>query len=677
MKRLASLLRVSPHFPWLAAVLVALAHVVFAITATTEKSVAFDEVAHIVGGQTYWRHHDFRIQPENGNLPQRLAALPMLLTPWRLPPDDDPSWSRSDIWRLAKRAFYELGNDTDFAVLLARCGLSLHAFGLVLLVFGWSRRAFGLAGGITSLVLCACSPTLLAHGPLATSDVAIAFWMLAATGAYWRFLHAPDWASGALAALCLGCAAVAKFSAPLLAPVWVALWLARAFQTAPIMLGATAWPRSAARATTLFALTLALVVGALGIVWTFYGWRATAFGSSLPAGDYMYSWTEVLRRLGGKAPVFAWLRAVHVLPDAYAYGLANVVAHAQARGAFLNGEVSTTGWVSFFPYAFLVKTPLPLLGALLLALGGGIHALLTRTRSLAAPASATWSLAPLVVLLAVYWTASLTSQLNIGHRHLLPIYPPLFIVAGAAGKLLWQRRTTGRVLLAALLATSIATAMAIRPHYLAYFNLFAGGPAHGYRHLVESSLDWGQDLPGAASWLRQHQRPGEAVHLAYFGMGNPTYEGLAVRRLPWLPVQEIPQPSQLQPGLFMISATMLQQSYSDHGGAWTIGYERLYQALRGLELVAKQWEQDTPDRAARERAYYTDAESIRTWSLYEDLRFARLCHYLRAREPDAHIGYSILVFRVSTRQLASALDGSLSDLANLIESAHAQSLAHD
>src|SRR5439155_13724202 len=122
--------------------------------------------------------------------------------------------------------------------------------------------------------------------------------------------------------------------------------------------------------------------------------------------------------------------------------------------------------------------------------------------------------APLLVLLGVYWAAALVSHLNIGHRHLLPIYPPLFILAGGALPRL-------RVPLAAL---AVAEGLLAWPHYLAYFNPIAGGARNGYRHLVDSSLDWGQDLPG----LQRHH----PAYLAYFGTGSPRYYGIVASLLP-------------------------------------------------------------------------------------------------------------------------------------------------
>ena len=121
-------------------------------------------------------------------------------------------------------------------------------------------------------------------------------------------------------------------------------------------------------------------------------------------------------------------------------------------------------------------------------------------------------------LLGVYWVTVMLGHLNIGHRHLLPTYPPLFVLAGAAAYWLEGWREAGRanrsaagtlpgritgVVLCALVALLAGQMLCFFPNYLAYFNAIAGGPAHAYRHLVDSSLDWGQELPGRRTYLER------------------------------------------------------------------------------------------------------------------------------------------------------------------------------
>jgi hypothetical protein len=133
-----------------------------------------------------------------------------------------------------------------------------------------------------------------------------------------------------------------------------------------------------------------------------------------------------------------------VLPDAFLYGFTFVVQFAKQRGAFLNGDYSVTGWPQFFPYAFLVKTTLPFLLLLAVGIFAGVRA---GWKNISAQLRS-WT--PLLALFGVYWLTSITSHLNIGHRHILPTYPVLFIAAGAFGAWLDLRRPLAALLVGAL-----------------------------------------------------------------------------------------------------------------------------------------------------------------------------------------------------------------------------------
>ena len=127
--------------------------------------------------------------------------------------------------------------------------------------------------------------------------------------------------------------------------------------------------------------------------------------------------------------------------------------------------------------------------------------------------------------------------------------------------------------------------MVIRPHYLAYFNVLAGGPESGYRHLVDSSLDWGQDLPGLKRWLEAaegHSAAPAAVYLSYFGSGNPAVYGIDARQIySYQDWRAAPPLYELTGGIYCVSATMLQSLYTRAPGPWAAPYERAYQVARG------------------------------------------------------------------------------------------------
>jgi hypothetical protein len=640
-------------------VLLTALHAVLAVTATANKSVTADEIAHLTAGHAYNTRGDFRLHPENGNLPQRVAALPFAIAGDPLPSTDRADWQKSDLWRFGHAFLYESGLPVEQRLFAARALMALTGAATALLCFLWSRSLFGNAGGLLSLCLAVFCPTLLAHGPLATSDVTMAFLFLASVGAWWRHLRHPGLTGAWLSALTCGLAFLAKFSAVLLVPMLGLLgaaWLA-----GEIRRGAG---KSGARRLTVSVLGHVAVAWVL--IWAAYGLRFSAFAAPAAGARFSHDWEWLMVGLGWKADLLAALREWRLLPEAWTHGLAFVLQFARARGAFMSGEYSVTGWVSFFPWAFLIKTPLPLL--LLVAATGAIA--LRRALN----GGRQWGLrqlgrlAPLMALAVVYGAASLASNLNIGHRHLLPVYPVLFILTGA---LVPAARAAGKyamLILLALLAWHAAESWRVRPHYLAYFNQIVGGPTNGWRHLVDSSLDWGQDLPGLRAWLYANAR-GENVSLSYFGTGDPTHEGIRATALPTLPeVGATRRWHRLEPGIYAVSATMLQQVYSRHRGPWTAEFEAEFQRLRELEPDFLAFQND-PARRGELVATVPPEKWRAGWTTYESLRFARLCHYLRLKPPVAMIGYSILVFRLNAAELAAVIDGDIRAWQRALESA--------
>lgn len=216
-------------------------------------------------------------------------------------------------------------------------------------------------------------------------------------------------------------------------------------------------------------------------------------------------------------------------------------------------------------------------------------------------------------------------------------------------------------LVVALLAWHVAQAVLISPNFLAYFNRIAGGPEEGYRHLVDSSLDWGQDLPALKEWLDREGLEGPnhpPVYFSYFGSARPDHYKINAEPLPGFPERWTPRfPPPLAGGVYCISATMLQAVYVlEAPGAWTPAYEKRYQdALYNLRL----FDSTGSDPAARAALLKQtgDALWLKMFRVFEQLRFARLAAYLRTREPDANVGYSILIYRLSDADVASAVAG--------------------
>lgn len=652
---------------WIAAIaVVALLAVHFALGVGSKlaQSTTSDELVHLTGGFTYWRFHDFRLHPENGVLPQRWAALPTYLQGAKFPNLDQPYWTTSDVWVLGHEFFYETGEDHFPRLMAGRAMIALFSVGTGLIVFFWSRALFGTIGGLFSLTLFAFSPIFLAHGALATSDACMTFFFLACLGLWWRQLHDRRVRTMAASAVVFGLACVAKFSAVLLLPMMALLaagWWASEPRT-----GAT-------RRERLYALvgsTALHVAVAVFVIWAFYGFRYTAFSPAVPAASqFIRKWELIEQAIGVQGKFVHWLASWHALPEAFLYGYAYVIESAQSRAAFLNGDYSLTGWPTFFPWTFLLKTTLPVL------IGCTAVTLIVLRRWLrdrTAVVPDLYRVLPLATLFFVYWAFSVTTHLNIGQRHILPTYPVIFIAAGVLAIAARQWRMPLLLLAAALSVWQAIEAVRIAPYYLAYFNPIGGGPRNGYRHLVDSSLDWGQDLPGLKAWLDANTTPATPVYLSYFGTGEPDYYHIRAQRLVMVNGFKLPQPFvRTGPGVYCISNTALMHVYSTVRGPWSLSREKVYQALRVSEPALADYDAH-PERRAEWEKTIPRADWERMRQEYEDLRFARLCYYLRARDPDAQIGYSINVYRLSEAEITAAVGSDFSALRTAVERAIAQ-----
>jgi len=634
---------------------------VYALAAASsirQKSITFDELAHLTGGFSSWTTRDYRLFPQNGQFAQRWAALPLVVFGFRFPTLDGPAWWSSDVEAVGHRFLYAIGNDHEALVWRAR--LMMIPLGMLLgwLCYAWSARLFGVSAGLVALVVFVFSPAMLAHGPLATSDLSAALLFTGALASLWRVLHRADPLRTAGSAVVMGLLFVTKMSALLMVPVAailvaIRIWEARPFVWSGRPRRVLSGRRRLLRAS--MAILLVHVVGVIIVIWASYGFRYATFRIAVPGRDHMFI-GETIDTLAEhdyvRIPI-RLARDLRLLPEPYLFGLAHVLNRSGRFIGFLNGQYSRNGWWFFFPYCWLVKTPLAVFGLLGLAAAWRY----TGRRRLSRTA---YRLTPLFVFLAVYAAATVSSSLNLGERHLLPAYPAAFILAGGAGCWLGRKHLVAASVAALLLLSLPIEALRIWPHYLAYFNRLAGGPSSGYRHLVDSSLDWGQDLPGLERWLAKEadRIPPLPVYLSYFGSGDPAHYRVAARQLysyqDWR--RERPLYA-LRGGIYCMSATMLQTVYTRAAGRWAAPYEAAYQQKR-IEI-----ERSSVDR--NDTLVPSDGETAawrRLASDFDELRLARLSAYLRRRAPDDQIGYSILIFRLDGREVQEALTGPPAEL---------------
>ena len=133
-------------------VLLLLAHFALSVTSAREKSATSDEYTNQAAGYAIWKWNDFRLDPENGNLSHRLAALPLLVRDVEFP-HGTPEWEAANLWQVAFEFFYQMGNPTEWMQVSGRMMVTLLSVAGGLLVFFWSQSLFGPAGGLVSLVL--------------------------------------------------------------------------------------------------------------------------------------------------------------------------------------------------------------------------------------------------------------------------------------------------------------------------------------------------------------------------------------------------------------------------------------------------------------------------------------------------------------------------------------------
>jgi hypothetical protein len=644
-----------------------LLYVLIAVSAASHKSPTFDEIQHLTLGYLYWAQPDSHLISEAGIFAQAWAALPLLADHLRAPKEMTAPWSDIGSWEESHRFFYALGNDPSAMLFQGRIMISLLGATLGGLIFLWSAKLFGALGGLVSLSLFIFCPNMLAHGALVTADMAGALGFFAATFSFWTLSHTVSWRNLLFSLLAVCCLTLAKMSAVLILPIFALVLTVRFFSRRPVefqlftekILGGRL-----ARAGIWSSLLLLHLIVVVGILWVAYDFRCASDQETVRLqilGSPNFSfWNGTDLR----AFILEQIQHSHLLPPAYLEGLSFTLQASDFRSAFLCGEYSEAGWWWFFPIAFLIKTPI---ASLLLFVSSFLALILwcrsphgREERRLADPRYLQlYDLSPLLILGGVYALVCLTSHLNVGLRHILPCYPVLFVLAGANTFWLTANRFLFKLILAGFLAGTMIESLLAWPNYLAFFNQLVGSSRNGYRYLVDSSLDWGQDLPDLQQWLVKNLAPanGTPVYLSYFGTGDPKFYGINALLLPSYPDLAPAQTFPLQGGIYCLSATMLQGVYSRFHPPWTSANETLYGQTR---TEVNRWNLTANDSASRDRLLQEHGSA--NWdtciSLYGELRLARLCVYLRHRIPDAEVNYSILIYHLSDTEVQQAIGGA-------------------
>lgn len=507
-----------------------------------------------------------------------------------------------DVFDFSIRFFYHTGNKLDRVLFWGRFPFAFLGALTGLLIFQFVRKYFGLLPSLVSFLTFAFIPEVLAHSQWAHADVASSLTIFLIAIVLFRALSQQSWKTDTTLGAVMGIASATKLTV-------LVVW--------PLIIVLLAVFHSGGFLRFLRRITILLTVFYIAIVIAYLP-DPRLLGHEFYRSDLVRLGIEWIEPALKNVP----------LPDTFLKGIVYTLLLGQ-RGqiAFFHGEVSTTGWWYYFPVAIFLKYPT----GLLLVAATGLIALWRG--ALPRAIKAVFTFLPLTILVA-----AMIQSVNIGVRSVLPVAPFLAVWCGAA-VWYWRSRIM-QALIGILLATSVASGILAFPDFLTYFNPLVGGTAAADKWLVDSNLDWGQDLPALAEELKR--RDVQVVRLSYFGMGRPSYYG--IKGL---------DPHVITTGWYAISRTYLS-------GWWPPGDPYAWlRSLRPVKLIGGSIALFYIDEEALSRSMKMDEESIEERmmkigleALYELNNYKKATEQFRKvleRNP-AHYG--------ATFQLAMALDRS-------------------
>jgi 4-amino-4-deoxy-L-arabinose transferase-like glycosyltransferase len=453
-------------------------------------SATFDEPAHTVAGYRYWQCGDFGINPEHPPLLKLLSTVSLNFRASLIEPKAECGARLTP-----KLEMFNLGgvflsdNGVDSVLIPARLLAALMSLVLAALMFLATREMFGRWEAIVALAILAFEPILIAHGSLVTTDMALMATAFGAVYALYRYLKNPTWARFLIVGLAFGLMLAAKHSAVIFVPVLLAVFIADAVFNRKF---GERLPKLIFRRVAAFAGFF--LIGFV-LLWSFYGFRYYALPNAtqptVSVDEYIKANGRPEAIESSFAAVVRAINKLHVFPESYTLGLADIAA-TNSRNTWIYGHNYATGQWFYFPLAFAVKSSVALL--LLLPFGFVFTFFEKEKRR-----EMLFILAPPLAFFAF----SLTSKMNIGVRHILPVYAFL-IVAAAVGAIWMSRRFYYfRYFLIALLIFHAVTAFRTAPNYIAFANDFFGGTNSTYLIFRESNVDWGQNYKLVNEYLQR------------------------------------------------------------------------------------------------------------------------------------------------------------------------------
>lgn len=522
-----------------------------------------DEPASLAPGIEWIQNGTYLIDPIHPPLARVAAAV-------------GPYWSgirltgQGNVWEQGTEIFNE-NNQYLRELSLARAGVLPFFLIATFLVWYWSRARYGEIPALLAVLLFTTTPVVLGHAGQATTDIAITATLTGTLLAGIYFLERQTYARVALLGMAVGLAVLSKFSSLVFLPACAAGLLAWRFLLQKRLLQKKNRTEIAA-AGEHFRWGRGLSLALLALCFTIWAGYRFSFEPLMegplrahPSLDHVVGQQGPLHNLA-----YSFSKAIRIPASAFFHGLAATREHAaDGHKSYLLGQVREKGWWYFFPVALAVKTPI----AMLLLIAMGCFYLLRSSWI-----EKNWITAAPVVASAMLVLVCIPSTINIGVRHLLPIYPLFAIIGGVGAWRLWhiaKPKFVGPALVVVLVSWQLAASFQAHPDYFAYFNEFAG--QHPEKILIDSDLDWGQDVFRLSSALRERRI--DQVSIAYAGSADLDHFGL--------PPYRMLSPHQATTGWIAISLLRLKTggvNYPADSFAWLEAYQPVCVVGRSIWL---------------------------------------------------------------------------------------------
>jgi hypothetical protein len=488
-----------------------------------QESLSWDEEDHLFAGYMSLKAHDYGLNPEHPPLAKMVAALPLLPLKLKLAPMQGRYFKDEAYFGGREMLFRNGSYSADTLLFRARMAISVFMLALAVMVFFAGAEMFGVGAGLIAMALVVFEPSMLTNGKYVTTDAASACMFFATVYAFYRYVKAPGFARGAMVGVAAGLALAAKHSAIFLLPILIVLALGevvmRWWAVRHIPREKKLVPGQALR---LAGAMVGMIALAVFVLWGVYGFHYAMAPSGPMVHPLLANEANGLDP-GVRALALAMARW-HLLPESYIYGLVNVKLVANWMPSYIFGKIYAHGVWWYFPVVLAIKWTLGAMALLATALWA------FATGKIKKPREAWFLLVPPMIYLAI----AMASPLNIGVRHILPMFAFLLLFAAGGAWALMQRDARWKYVVAALLVFHAASSLRCFPNYMPYANEAWGGPSKTHNYLTDSATDWGQQLKWTKTYL--DKRGIKDCYFAYFvaPFVLPSDYGIPCKLLPTL-----------------------------------------------------------------------------------------------------------------------------------------------